>query len=155
MEKIFNVVVAVYLFIAAIMDIRLRKISNKLIAFGLILSIILCVLLNKDLLQSVCGLFLPLPLMFLYRLRKIGAADIKLLSVAGLYLGIDKMLDCLQWIMIFAIFLAVVSIAKAIWKKQFPHSIEAFPLAVAIALGISVGILGGNKIWEVFWQYVI
>lgn len=150
MEDIFNAIVVIYLCIAAIMDIRSRKISNELIVYGLIFSMVLCVLMNKDLWQSVCGFFLPLPLMFLYRLKKIGAADIKLLSVAGLYLGIDKMLDCLRWIMIFAIFLAGISIAKAIRKKQSLHSIEAFPLAVAIALGISAGILGGNKIWEVF-----
>ena len=155
MENLFNFYVAIYLSIAAVMDIRLRKISNRLILSGLIISTLLCILMNKDFLQSLLGFILPLPLMLLYRLKKIGAADIKLLSVAGLSIGFDNMCSCLPWIMLFALFLGAYSIAKASIKHQFPDNIEAFPLAVAIALGIIAGIMGGNRVWEVFWQYVI
>lgn len=74
----------------------------------------------------------------------IGAGDIKLLSVAGYLLGFDGLINCLLKIAVFAVILVIIAfLKKSIISKSFPNSIEPLPLAVAISLGITVGILGG------------
>ena len=73
------------------MDLRTFAVKNSLILAGLITGIIMNSFLpdRSGLPDSMLGIIIPAALLFvLHILRMIGAADIKLISVSGAFLGL-------------------------------------------------------------------
>ena len=69
-------------------DVRTLKVSNRLIAAGIFIGILLCYLLRTSPYHALTGMLLPAMLLWpLLLFSMIGAADIKLLMVTGLILG--------------------------------------------------------------------
>lgn len=145
MNYIFDAIVIAYLIIAMIMDLKWRRVKNEWIVTGYFISLLIHLIFNSSVTSSLYGLILPLPLLIFYKFKMIGAGDIKLLSVCGCILGFDYMINCLLPIMAFSILLSAISIIIGIiqYLKTQEYKLQKIPLAVAIALGIIVKIVGG------------
>ena len=84
---------AVLIFIltlAAVSDLKTYTVKNSLIAAGLAAGILMNVITRgpEGLWDSAAGIIIPVLILFvLFVLRMLGAADIKLFSVAGAFLG--------------------------------------------------------------------
>lgn len=79
-----------YLFIAVLEDFRKSKISNWWVLFGIIVGFLFLLAEGeeKTLLNGIVGMGIPFVFLFLpYLLRVLGAGDVKLFMVAGLFLG--------------------------------------------------------------------
>ena len=96
----------VIVFFCAVSDLRFGKIPNALIAAGLLCASLGSVMLPltsgqgwmlivQNVLLTLSGTMLPvLMAWFLFRFRMIGAGDIKLLSMAGAFLGPCRAFRC-------------------------------------------------------------
>lgn len=145
MYYLFYAIVIAYLTVAMIMDLLFRRVKNWWIIVGYILSIVLNLYYHNNLIYSLYGFFLPTPLLIFYRHRMIGAGDIKLLSVAGCYLGFSYMIKCLLPILFFSVILSVIEIIRSIPNlTKGIFSFRKFPLTISIMLGITTTIIGGD-----------
>ena len=142
MGNIFNMIVIVYLIAAMIMDLKLRRVKNWWIIIGYALSILISFLYQKDILSFLLGFIFPFPLLIFYRYQMIGAGDIKLLSVLGCLLGIEKIIHCIIPIVIISAIITILSCSIELFKGQ---SIKAhkIPMVVAIAIGVIMKLVGG------------
>lgn len=93
------------LIFAAVQDIRSGKISNRLIAIGLMMGLLFQIMEHK-----VCGVYyflwnvsVPVILLYLlFQMRVLGAGDIKLFSMIGSLLTFQELCRC----MFYAFFIA-------------------------------------------------
>ena len=94
MSHIRFICLLLILTVASVMDLRMYKVKNGLILMGFILRLILRIIWPSDgmLAAELAGMLLPLLMIGLYKYSMLGAADIKLFSVSGIYLGLN---DCL------------------------------------------------------------
>ena len=89
-----------FLIFAAVQDIQSGKVSNRLIAIGLMTGLIFQVIEHK-----VCGIYfflwnISVPVILLYllfQMRVLGAGDIKLFSMTGSILTIGKLFQCMAY----------------------------------------------------------
>ena len=87
-----------FLIFAAVQDIQSGKVSNRLIAIGLMTGLIFQVIEHK-----VCGIYfflwnISVPVILLYllfQMRVLGAGDIKLFSMLGSLLTFQELCRCL------------------------------------------------------------
>src|SRR6266436_6462147 len=87
---VFQIVLALVVIVAAIYDVRFRRIPNWLVLAGLVLGIGFNTFLFEwgGLRHSLFGLGLGLLIYFpLYLLRGMGAGDVKLMAVIGSIVG--------------------------------------------------------------------
>lgn len=107
---------------AAVMDMRSFKVSNRWTAFGFVFGAVIHISCGSPelFISGLAGLAAPMVLLVLYRYSMIGAADIKLFSMAGFYLGFIK---GLEFTVITFVLAAVVSLYRVIshqyLKKRF------------------------------------
>lgn len=102
---------------AVIEDFREYRISNRLIAFGL-----LCGLACRIVWQGAAGLFyglinISIPVILLYllfQLRVLGAGDIKLFSVTACYFSLYQIVGLIVTALMFA---AAVGVCKILYRK--------------------------------------
>ncbi len=95
------------------MDLKTDKISNRLILFGLFLGLPYQIILNGP-----CGILVFLlngcvPILFLflfYRIKALGAGDIKLLSVLGVFLNKEQYFCTIMYIFASAAMIGVVKL---------------------------------------------
>lgn len=82
----------IWLGICGLMDLKYRKVSNLLIIIGIVVGSV--ELYNHQMvMQSLIGFVLPFIIVYpAFKLDGIGAADIKVMMVIGLYYGLDKSL---------------------------------------------------------------
>lgn len=114
----------VLLLLAVSMDLRSMKISNRLIFFGLVFSLI-----RRFLNDGIAGLFagiilISIPVIFLYLLflaGALGAGDIKLLSLVGGFVNFKELMWCMIITFIFA---SVFSLGKMIYYGTFLLSMK-------------------------------
>ena len=80
------------------LDLKSEKINNQLICLGIagiILKVFLC-FGYEQIIESSLGFFIPIVSLFiLFYFHMLGAGDIKLLAVAGGFLGIEGSLFCI------------------------------------------------------------
>ena len=122
--------------VAAIMDIRFQKISNRLIVIGLGVGLI-----RRLLLEGGAGLFagviqIILPVIFLYLfflIGALGAGDIKLFSLIGGFVNLRELATCVIAAFVIG---AIWSFVWLLLKKG-----RCIPFAVAIFLGLLVATL--------------
>lgn len=87
-----------YLFIAVLEDFRKSKISNWWVLFGIIVGFLFFLAEGEKevLINGIAGMSIPFVLLFLlYLLRVLGAGDVKLFMVAGLFLGKEGIIEAL------------------------------------------------------------
>lgn len=121
-------ILLLFLTVAAFMDASSYKVRNHLIIAGLMAGLILSH--SRD---SLMGLIIPFAITFpLYAAHFCGAADVKLLSMAGLFLGISGLINCTLPILL-------VSAATAFLMgcvSGEPFIKVKIPFAVPVLLGI-------------------
>lgn len=134
----------VLLGIAAVLDVRFRRIPNLLTAGGLLLGLALGFADGRvdGLLESVAGagtgllLFLPL-----YAVGAMGAGDVKLLASAGSFLGFPAILWGALCTAMAGGLLAVVLLAARGRPAVRGRAAASVPYAVALAAGCSFAVL--------------
>ena len=107
-------IVVLYVAVAAIMDLITSRIQNGLILIGLLLGLCLQYAENGliGILYAAAGAAVPiLCLWVVFCVRALGAGDLKLLAVAGSFIGPIKVLDCILYTMaaggVIALFLMI------------------------------------------------
>ncbi|MBU6995503.1 A24 family peptidase [Ferrovum myxofaciens] len=125
------IVLGCVLVAAAWTDIRFRRVPNVWLGLGLVGYVILFWLFGLDpwkaVLGGVFGLLVFLPF---YWLGGMGAADLKLLGLVGVYLGP-------QGVLYSALYTALAGGALAVLTLVLRAS-RRLPYAVAIAVGVGV-----------------
>ncbi len=104
-----------YLFLAVLEDFRNRKISNWQILFGLGIGFLFLLKEGgrENVADGLIGMCLPFVLLFLlYAFRTLGAGDVKLFMVAGLFLGKSGVLKGMCWAFLFGGILALCKMIK-------------------------------------------
>lgn len=148
-----------FLVVASVMDICSRKVKNVWIAYGLLSGLFMsfvdsgfwgnerCGLQmgSPGLMLSLIGILSPLPLLIFYRMRLIGAGDIKLLMVIGCFLGVQRVPDVFLIILFCAGIMAVVSMLANVRDilKQ-PDTIKGLKIPLAPAMTMGVAIYAGH-----------
>jgi len=117
------ILLLVYLIIAVCIDMRERRIPNKLIGIGLLSGIILIVLQmnNIYLYDRVGAFFLGIAILFIpFAMGGIGAGDVKLLGLVGLFVGIKTLINIslISFLIGGAFALIVLALARL---KQFKN----------------------------------
>lgn len=119
------------LFVAAWTDVRSRRVSNEWLGLGLVVYVILSFLFGLDprtaLVGGALGLLVFLPF---YWLGGMGAADLKLMGLVGVYLGPYGLLYSALYTALAGGVLAVLALALRASRR--------LPYAVAIAVGVGV-----------------
>lgn len=99
-------IVSILVFIAMYHDIKYRKIPNLLVIIGLLIAFLKLILLTIPLdekLSFIFGLCIPIATLFLlFKIRALGAGDIKLLAVIGFMVGYQRII----YIIIYSMFIA-------------------------------------------------
>lgn len=138
--------------VAAIMDIRFQKISNRLIVTGFGVGLIRRLLLegSAGLLAGVIQIILPVIFLYLlFLIGALGAGDIKLFSLIGVFVNFKELVTCVIAAFVIG---AIWSLFKLLWmglkrllqwKKGSSSSEQdrCIPFAVAILLGLLVATL--------------
>ena len=98
------VVLLVVLFSAALTDFYYEKVPNPLILGGIILGVGYRFLMGTFApAEMLCGIVAPILLFWpLFLVRAMGAGDIKLMSVIGLFLGWKSMLQIVAYAIVIA-----------------------------------------------------
>lgn len=145
---IMPLLLMVYLFVAAAMDMVWRKVKNIWIIYGLVSGLVLSFLdsglfgnggchlqMGSDgLVYSFIGMIMPLPLLYLYYYHIVGAGDIKLLMVVGSFLGVNNLFEAIIPIIICAGISAIITLIKN-YQTLFKCK-HYMPIAPAILSGI-------------------
>lgn len=114
-----------FLFTAVLEDFRSRKIPNWWILFGF--SVGMLSLLeektNSSYVYYVTGCLLPFFLLFLfYGIRVLGAGDIKLFMVVGLFLGRKEIFYVILWSFLFGGIYAIIKLFREkCFRKRFAY----------------------------------
>lgn len=98
-------------FIAVILDFATGKVSNYLILTGLLAGFVVQFIWGKDKISSVLlGAIVPVAVLFIvFMIGGIGAGDVKLFAVIGVFLGVRGVFTCIILAFIVG---AVISIGK-------------------------------------------
>ena len=129
--------------VAAIMDIRFRNISNRLIAVGLGVGLIRRLLLegSAGLLTGVIQIIIPVIFLYLlFLIGALGAGDIKLFSLIGVFVNLRELVTCVIAAFVIG---AIWSLFKLLWRgvRRQVEQEESIPFAVTILLGLLVATL--------------
>lgn len=111
---------------AVVWDFRKGKIPNQLILTGIISGGFLLLLYNGAgaFLKCLPGMLFPVIVLFpLYRLGVLGAGDIKLFSMLGVYLTFREQLICIVLTFLAG---AVISLGVLLWRKNLIERILYF-----------------------------
>ena len=123
MEFISRAVLLTFLGIGAWMDIVHQRISNVFIAFGFGLAAFYQIFLKHDR-MCIPGMLLPLLILgILFVFHALGAGDIKLLMVSGMFLGPEAVFQC---IMISILVAAVLSMYKLLRHRILVVRLQYF-----------------------------
>jgi len=118
----------IFLFVSAMTDVLTNKIKNIIILTGLIFGLVF--FFSGD---SVKGFFLTFLLFYpIYRIGWCGAGDVKLMMLAGYYLGIFELFSCTVTILALSMIFAA---ACALAEKRPVLEVE-IPYAVPVFLGV-------------------
>lgn len=121
------------------MDFREGRISNRLIAFGLLLGLIFRMLGEGGIgiVRFLVNISIPVILLFLlFQLRVLGAGDIKLFSVVGGFLDMRQL-----YMVVAAAFLAgaVIGILKLLYQRKTIRAMREHKTLIHFSLAIFIG----------------
>lgn len=124
---------------AVVTDLRERRISNRLIAFGLLSSLIFRILGEGSIgiVHFLVNISIPVILLFLlFQLRALGAGDIKLFSVVGGFLEMRQLFA----VIITAFFVAAaIGIGKLLYQKISAKKTDGNKTFIHFSLAILIG----------------
>ena len=128
-----------HLMAAVVTDFRRMKISNRLIASGLIWGFVLRFIGegSTGIVHFLVNISIPVILLFLFfQLRVLGAGDIKLFSVVGGFVTTDRLL-----LVIAAAFLAggVIGAVKLLYLKATTGSFGKGRTLIHFSLAVLIG----------------
>ena len=155
MSHIRFICLLLILTVASVMDLRMYKVKNGLILMGFILRLILRIIWPSDgmLAAELAGMLLPLLMIGLYKYSMLGAADIKLFSVSGIYLGLN---DCLYTILLTFLIAALFALRKLTAKHQLRKRFFQIRLGCLYPLDGADDIGIGNSIYiSVHWRIIV
>jgi len=123
-------ILGIILIIAVCMDLLFYKVFNYLFLLGLISGFLFLILDFSEAQSYLFGGLIPFLIGFpLYILKVVGAADVKMLMVIGLFLGYDYILDILIYSLIFAGILGVLKLLIGLKgeniARRFKSDLEA------------------------------
>lgn len=176
MNEISLFVLMVLLFIAAWCDVGSYRIPNNLIVIGILSGLLLRLMSNgwSDLVPGVIGLFIGmLVLLPMYWLHVMGAGDVKLMGMTGVFLGPGHVLGAWLATLLVGGVLALIFAAhqhklNLMWRsaKQamtgFLYQFSArkmpvveiqkpsagqLPYGLSIALGTAIYLVWRHQIW--------
>lgn len=138
------IILFVILIILSVMDIRYRKVSDKIVLLGLVVRMVfICAggIDFKELTIALYGAFgimcLLLPVLVIsekfYKKTLMGGGDLKLLFMSGFYVGFDKILTALFWALVSML---PVSVNDLIKKRN-----KLYPFVPSITLGVVLSVL--------------
>lgn len=113
-----HLILLTFLTMAVVEDFRGMKISNRLIASGLIWGLVFRIMSDgaAGIVQFLVNISIPVILLFLlFQMRALGAGDIKLFSVAGSFLTIRQILYLIPVAFLTA---AVIGVAKLLYVSK-------------------------------------
>lgn len=112
-----------YLFTAVLQDFRNRKIPNGWILFGVGIGLLSLLEEKISPYYYISACFLPFFLLILlYKIRVLGAGDIKLFMVAGLFLGRKEILQVIVWAFLFGGIYALIQLfRKKCFRRRFTY----------------------------------
>ena len=138
----------VFTLVAAITDLKGRRVPNFWILTGLCLAFGQSIIAGPGIKSSLTGVAFALPLLLFYAFRMLGAGDVKLIMVLGVFLGAPALGDCLFFILIctllqFFVFSVIDNFIKDKERKliRVRGSSHYMPMAPAIFGGVVVMIL--------------
>ena len=169
-EILTSVLLLIFLSAAVITDLRARIIPNALVLTGALSGILLAGLHPEGigLLRALGGLALGLAIFLpMYLLRAMGAGDVKLMAMAGAFLGPASIAEAALWVLLTGGALALAfalrrgvarrmasnlremlfSAAASVQIRTLPdfsagpQTAARLPYAVAIALGVAAFLL--------------
>ena len=112
------------------MDLRFAKVKNEWIAVCIAAALTARWLEGgwTGMVNGLAGALAALVLTgWLFLFRMLGAGDIKLLTVLGLFLGPEKLLSCLWLALLFGAAQAVCILTKKhLWKERISYFLEYF-----------------------------
>lgn len=134
------------LVLAVVTDFREMKISNRLIASGLILGLALRILGEggAGIVHFLVNISIPVILLFLlFQMRALGAGDIKLFSVAGGFLTTRQLL----YVMLASFFVAAFTgLGKLLYQKRitgiFRYQRTLIHFSTSILIGYFIVVWG-------------
>ena len=139
-----------FLAIASIFDITSRKVPNQLILLGLILGLFLNYFYNSQLglTQSIYGGILGLMLLF-YPFHKeyLGAGDVKLFAMAGVFIGPYLILWSFIFVVLCGGFFALIFLIISMFLKRLTNPRknitvkQGMPYAVPIFFGTFMAVI--------------
>ena len=129
-----------FVIMAAMMDIRSRRISNKLILVGIGIGLIrrFCSEGSAGLLTGVIHILLPILFLYLlFLMGALGAGDIKLFSLIGVFVNLKKLTVCVMASFIIgALWSGVRLIRRCFCGRKLQGN--TLPFAVAILGGLII-----------------
>ena len=143
------------LFVAAGMDLWMKKIKNWLILSGIMIGMFFSILQRgpDGIILSFLGFLTPFPLLLFFKFKLIGAADIKLLSIIGIFQGPIFLIKSFLWMVVLAAPIALYLTIKQVKKSQLLSQIKLCILSKSIqkiptftkqkTIPLAVAILGG------------
>jgi prepilin peptidase CpaA len=137
-----NGVLIALLLVGAVIDVRTYRIPNWLTlpgtAFALIYSVIVPFSPAAGFLWSLGGLFLGVMVMLpMYVLRAMGAGDVKLMAMAGAFLGVDATLQAIVSTLITG---GILALGFALYRGAAGRMLGNIR---QLAMSTTVAILGG------------
>ena len=124
-------VLLLLLITAVVLDFKYFKISNRLILTGYILALIIRCAQNGpiEFIYVLVNISIPVIVLYLfYRMRAIGAGDIKLFSMVGSFVNLKEMMVCIGVSFVIG---AVLALGKLLYARNLAQEIWK----------------GGNYIW--------
>jgi len=115
---------ALILLIAAVWDIRFKRIPNWLTFSSMIVALSYHVISGgvEGLLFSLGGAAAGMAILIIpYFMRGMGAGDVKLVGVVGAFLGVGKMLLALLWTALVGGLYAIVLLICCVYLKRTPR----------------------------------
>lgn len=138
--RFFVLLLFLILLIAVATDIKTMKISNRLIASGLILGLAFQILGNgyAGILYFILNITIPVILcILLFQMHALGAGDIKLFSVVGSFLTTEQLIKVMVFSFFAAAMLGIAKIGFQYWicgRKKQPFTKIHFSIAVLLAV---------------------
>lgn len=124
---------------AVVTDFRERRISNRLMALGLVIGLILRILGEGGIgiVHFLVNISIPVILLFLlFQLRALGAGDIKLFSVVGGFLELRQLFA----VMIVAFIAAsVIGLGKLLYHRLSAKKKDGNKTLIHFSLAILIG----------------
>jgi prepilin peptidase CpaA len=115
---------ALILLVAAVWDIRFKRIPNWLTFPSMIVALSYYVIVGgiEGLLFSLQGAMVGMAILIIpYFMRGMGAGDVKLVGVVGAFLGVGKVVLALLWTALVGGLYAIVLLIYCVCLKRTPH----------------------------------